>query len=567
MLLRIEICLLAAWIGCALLPISRWRWIFRAWRRLGEFSSHRALAILLVTLLGAAGSAFRSLAVSWPEPRVHDEFSYLLGSDTFTHGRLNNPTHPLWVHFETFHVNWTPTYCSIYPPGQAAFLAVGQVIGHPLIGVWISFGVACGAVCWMLQAWLPPRWALAGSLLALVRLGFIGEAGGTPGYWSQSYWGGAVAMFGGALVFGALGRLVNGIRNPSAPARWTDLVALALVMGLGAVTLANSRPLEGLVLCLLAGALLIYEVSRHATWKCWLAFGAYFVLPEVAILAAAAVAMAYYNARLTGDPLLMPYQQNGQRYAMVPLFIWQPLGPEPIYHHTTIRNYHVGWAVPAYERLRSPLGYTLAMASRVRLLFTFYLGPLLWLSILSLSWAIRNPRVRAGAIILGSFLCVFLTTTWFQPHYAAPAACLIYLVVTQCLRQLRLFTWHGRALGTSLAATLPAALVCSLLASCLLAATADQGVWFLRRAQILRELEKKSGQQLVLVRYRFDHDPHEEWVFNAADLDAAKVVWARDMGELWNQELIDSLRRGQVWLVEPDRQPVLLTPYPSPASF
>ena len=101
----------------------------------------------LIGLLGFAGSAIVGLLVGIPEPKFHDEFSYLLAADTFAHGRLTNPTHPMWIHFESFHIIHQPTSHVQISACPGIVLAIGQLIaGHPIVGVWMSFGVMCAAV-------------------------------------------------------------------------------------------------------------------------------------------------------------------------------------------------------------------------------------------------------------------------------------------------------------------------------------------------------------------------------------------------------------------------------------
>lgn len=193
-----------------------------------RLAAHRGSSVLFIALLVILVRVALLPRIPIPVPLIQDEFSYLLSGDTFAHGRLTNPPHPMWVFFETFHVNMLPTYMSKYPPAQGAFLAAGELLGHPWFGVLLSAAAMCAAGVWMLQGWLPARWALLGGILAIIRLCITS-------YWINSYAGGTVASIGGALVLGAFPRIVRFQRR-------RDFLLLAL----GLAVLANSPHSKGL---------------------------------------------------------------------------------------------------------------------------------------------------------------------------------------------------------------------------------------------------------------------------------------------------------------------------------
>jgi hypothetical protein len=81
------------------------------------------------------------------------------------------------------------------------------------------------------------------------------------------------------------------------------------------------------------------------------------------------------------------------------------------------------------------------------------------------------------------------------------------------------------------------------------------------RAQTEARLQQLPGQQLVIVRYSPTHFPLDEWVFNAAEIDNSKVIWAREMDAADNLELLRYYKDRKVWLAEPDIHPVKVSPY------
>src|SRR6478672_2180337 len=120
-----------------------------------HFSALSRKKLFSVLLVGVVALTLRAAVLPVepiPEPIVHDEFGYLLAADTFAHGRITNPTPPMWQHFETFSILMRPTYQCFAQPAQGMMLAVGKVLfGHPFWGVWLSCGLMCAGITWMLQ--------------------------------------------------------------------------------------------------------------------------------------------------------------------------------------------------------------------------------------------------------------------------------------------------------------------------------------------------------------------------------------------------------------------------------
>jgi len=522
-------------------------------RAFAVLAQRKTLAVVVVGLSCLLARAALIPIVTIPAPKDHDEFSYLLAGDTFAHGRLTNPSHPMWMHFESEHVNQQPTYMSMYPPGQGFILAAGELLGHPWIGVWLTTALACALICWMLQAWLPPQWALLGGVLAILQFGLLS-------YWANSYYCASLPALAGALVLGAFARLK---KRPRA------LMSGVLAFGVG--VLAITRPYEGLVFSLtVAAALLLWMVGKkrppfRITMR-------QVVAPIALILVLLGAFLAYDNWRVSGNPLVLPYQLNQRRYKVVPLFAWQQLRqPPPHYRNAMMRNFYARWEVSEY---RNTMTHGVFYASWIKFerYIWFYFGPFLIVPLLALPWAIRDKRIRLLVIVTAVSAVGLDVETWSNPHYAAPVAAALFALVLQSMRHMYQWKWQGKQVGK--AAVSVVVLCCFFLDAFWVGTTSMRIDSFpfnkamdklvkvdydfagnQERAIILRRLEDLPGGQLAIVRYRPFHLVHMEWVYNRADIDRAKVVWARDMGERCNAELLNYFRNRHVWLVEPDEAP------------
>jgi hypothetical protein len=484
-----------------------------------------------------------------PVPGVHDEFSYLLAADTFAHGRLANPPHPLWLSFDTFHINMLPTYSSMFPPAQGMVLALGQLLGHPWIGVLLSCAALCAAIAWMLQAWLPARWALLGGLIAFLKLAVVS-------YWINSYFGGAVAALGGALVLGALPRLFR-----------SHKIRHVLLLALGLALLANSRPFEGLAFSLPVAAALLWWLVRSPSPSFSIKLRRV-LLPLASLLLLTAGFIAYYNWRTTGDALLMPHALNRRAHPFT-LFLWQPVRTHSLYSNPQFDDFYNGWV------LKTGFQGTWADFWRIqREKVSTYSDVYLWkgslFPFLFLPLLFSSRRWLFLLLVLASCSVSLLVVGWSLPHYAAPALCAFYALLLQCLRHLRSWRFAGRHAGLLLSRVLFLLLLFTV-ASDFRLRFADPLAWrwngdigFARRASVAADFNRLPGKHLVLVRYSPAHIVGQEWVYNSADIDSSKVVWARELDAQQNRKLLAYFHDRQAWLLQPDDHPGELLPYASP---
>lgn len=510
------------------------------------------LAIVICGLLPVMARLALLGIMPVPNPSIHDDFGHLLLGDTLAHGRLSNRPHALWQHFESIHILQQPTYASMYLPGQGSFLALGEVLFHePWAGVAISVGLMFAALCWAMQGWLPPAWAFYGTLIAILKIGVTGA-------WMNSYLGGPVPAIGGALLIGCVPRL-RAMRFS---------ILYGLLFGAGVAILMNTRPYEGGLLTL---AILIYlgwEFSSMAP-DARSQMIRRVALPGATVVACGAAFLGYYCRQVTGSPFRIPYQVNRATYGWPENLAFLPVRKLTLRHKVlqdmNQRSLQNREAYSSWDHAVDNLN------TRVFDNWIFFAGPALTIALLFVPAIYRDRSTRMLVVFLGIMLGLNLFQWVLFPYHFAPSVPMFLTILAAGMRHTYVWLFRRNPVrALRFAAVLPV-VVMMVAAMKGAAETLDIPLSYWERAAeghrdaraaLLQWLRRQPGKQLVIVRYAPRHQPDQEWVYNGADIDGSKVVWAREMTPAADAELIRYFHDREIWLLQADVWPTRVVLYP-----
>ena len=428
---------------------------------------------------------------------------------------MTNPTPPVWHHFEQFYVVMQPTFASKYGVAQPLFMAMGQRwLFTPRAGILLSMALAAASLCWMLQAYLPAEWALLGGLLAVVRISWFS-------YFGNTYWGGSVAILGGCLLLGAAARLARESRARD-----------GLVMSLGLLLLANSRPFEGalisLPICLYTAWILFRQRARVGTW-----------LPGIVLLLGGAVLTGYYCYRVTGR-LTLPWVAYWQQWSICPPFLFGKPNYSVHYQFLDQLSYFRDEEMIPYVSTITLGDHVIEAIVKSIYQWLFFFFPALTLAGIGFIPTVRARRSRVLMCTLAFASVGFLTETWLQAHYVAVAAGILYLILLNGLRWMGVSARHNVIWLKLLRGTLAAVMVMFLVRLVVVPMNTLPSNWASRAAEIPAYqaitgiMEAKPGRQLVIVRYRSNHFWGYSWINNGYDIPTQHVIWAQ-FPSPWNR--------------------------------
>jgi hypothetical protein len=172
----------------------------------------------------------------------------------------------------------------------------------------------------------------------------------------------------------------------------------------------------------------------------------------------------------------------------------------------------------------------------------------------------RSKRTRFSAVLVTVMGTVSLIEVWWYPHYAAPFLVALLILAAQSLRYLRQWKYHRREVGRFLVNAMPVAVLLVMMTSQAEAIARHQTIdqvqsknaQVAQKESIERELLKNQpGQHVIFVSYAGLPSPDDEWIYNPANINAAPVIWAHDLGQTENETLRHYYAGRSFWRFKP----------------
>ncbi|MEM7474018.1 MAG: hypothetical protein AAF483_03440 [Planctomycetota bacterium] len=494
--------------------------------------TRRGWCLALLALFATAWSVAATISLTGGySPTVHDEFSNLLAGDTLLKGRIANEAPEFWEPFQTFHVIMEPSYASKYPLAGGAIVALGRLtVGMPIAGNWFVAGLAAVCFAWMLAGATSRLWAFFGGLIVALHptLQVV---------WSQNLFAAWWTAAAACLIAGGMLRLR---RRASVPdGCWT---------GVGIGLIALSRPFEGLVFtcCCFLGLWFfmarrgIHErLNRIATAGMGAAPPMFFCLTLI----------AWQNYSTTGSVLEMPYQVHEARYGVAPVFIFQqPIESTATNVPAVFSKFHEGWSLDCFRSRQGWTGWVQGISIAVAQIGG--LVGLLGIAILYASMSFLKTRVGSFALLaLAMQVFAAAAVCWIFPHYLVPAVVWGLFMTVLALRRLAHRFQASRVVVPVGIAVQFALLIVAAWAYC----AEPKPEWAQRRVDLLDALSGMRGKHMVVVNYDESHNVHQEWVYNGADLEQAKIIWAHGSNPEWTRKLLENYGTTRtLWHLNPD---------------
>jgi hypothetical protein len=330
-------------------------------------------------------------------------------------------------------------------------------------------------------------------------------------------------------------------------------------LGLGMFILMNSRPFDGALLSLAALVYLVVRVSPRGTLVRVLA-------PAAMVLVCGMLFTGYFNWRVTGNPARMGYQVNRDTYGWPENLAF--LSPKKLTLHDPVMRKMYLKELAQRDAYSTPFKIADNLLTRLFDNWTYFIGPVLTIPLVFLPWVFQDRRTRPLVWFIGVIAILNLLQLVLYPYHLGPLVGVMFAIVAQAIRHL--YVLAGRRRGPVAMIVLP---LCVILVGAMKQEADDLDLHLAyweravewhhdARAYIAEWLAKRPGKQLVLVRYQASHHPNQEWVYNGADIDGSKVVWAREVDARQDAELLKYFKDREAWLLEADVYPQRVVRYP-----